>query len=97
MKALFTYRVCFFFGVILLLNNVTIGQQLPIFSQYLLNDYAYNPAVAGSKVDPFIPGPENVPPDGVPVRLNAPSTEHTSGYGEVAETVGRAFTVIVCE
>ena len=49
MKALFTYRVCFFFGVILLLNNVTIGQQLPIFSQYLLNDYAYNPAVAGSK------------------------------------------------
>ena len=49
MKALFTYRIYFFFGVILLLNNATIGQQLPIFSQYLLNDYAYNPAVAGSK------------------------------------------------
>ena len=26
-----------------------VSQQLPIFSQYLLNDYAYNPAIAGSK------------------------------------------------
>ena len=29
--------------------NSSYGQQLPIYSQYLLNDYAYNPAIAGSK------------------------------------------------
>ena len=56
---------------------------------------ASTPAAAGSKVNPFIPGPVNVPPDGVPVRLNEPSTEQTSGYGEVAVTVGRAFTITV--
>ncbi len=35
--------------IILFICNNYSAQQLPIYSQYLLNDYAYNTAVAGSK------------------------------------------------
>ena len=35
--------------IVLFICNNYSAQQLPIYSQYLLNDYAYNPAVAGSK------------------------------------------------
>lgn len=34
---------------ICLLNAVSVAQQLPISTNYVLNNYAYNPAVAGSK------------------------------------------------
>ncbi len=35
--------------IYLLFCQIDYGQQLPIYSQYLLNDYAYNPAIAGSR------------------------------------------------
>ena len=35
-------------GFAQMFNIGVVGQQLPVFSQYLLNDYAYNPAIAGS-------------------------------------------------
>lgn len=37
------------FVFILILPFVSIGQQLPLYSQYMLNDFAINPALAGSK------------------------------------------------
>lgn len=33
----------------MLINKINIAQQLPINTNYVLNNYAYNPAVAGSK------------------------------------------------
>lgn len=36
---------------ILGLNTRGYSQQLPIFTNYLLNDYAYNPAIAGAKMN----------------------------------------------
>jgi type IX secretion system PorP/SprF family membrane protein len=37
-----------FISFLLLSANITFGQQLPLFSQYLYNKYLINPAVAGS-------------------------------------------------
>ncbi len=48
MKNKFPYHL-FLFLIILGCSFNAASQQLPIFSQYLLNDYAYNPAIAGSK------------------------------------------------
>jgi type IX secretion system PorP/SprF family membrane protein len=41
-------RFVFISLLFFLIVNVTIGQQLPLFSQYLYNKYLINPAVAGS-------------------------------------------------
>lgn len=41
--------ILFFLLSIILLNKVCVAQQLPINTNYVLNNYAYNPAVAGSK------------------------------------------------
>ena len=38
-----------FFTSIILTCNFCLGQQLPMYTNYTLNNYAYNPAVAGSK------------------------------------------------
>ena len=37
-----------FISILFLMVNLTFGQQLPLFSQYLYNKYLINPAVAGS-------------------------------------------------
>lgn len=37
-----------FISILLLIGNITFGQQLPLYSQYLYNKYLINPAVAGS-------------------------------------------------
>jgi type IX secretion system PorP/SprF family membrane protein len=34
---------------LLLMSELSFSQQLPLYSQYMLNDYAYNPAIAGTK------------------------------------------------
>ena len=52
------------------------------------------PAVAGLKVVPVTPGPENVPPAGVPVNVTGAPLTQTGGYVP-ALTVGSALTVIV--
>lgn len=38
--------------ITILINKTSIAQQLPINTNYVLNNYAYNPAVAGSKPHP---------------------------------------------
>ena len=45
-KILYTYIILV--SSILFTKNI-LGQQLPINTNYVLNNYAYNPAVAGSK------------------------------------------------
>jgi hypothetical protein len=45
-------------------------------------------------VVPETPGPENVPPAGVPVNVTAGADIQTAGYVP-ALTTGKAFTVIV--
>lgn len=45
-KILYTYIILI---SSMLLTKTIIGQQLPINTNYVLNNYAYNPAVAGSK------------------------------------------------
>jgi type IX secretion system PorP/SprF family membrane protein len=35
--------------IFLLLGNLTFSQQVPLYSQYMLNDYVFNPAIAGTK------------------------------------------------
>ena len=37
------------FVFIVILPFISTGQQLPLYSQYMLNDFAINPALAGSK------------------------------------------------
>ena len=49
MKHNYKYPFWFLVSILLLLSNNFVSQQLPIFSQYLLNDYAYNPAIAGTQ------------------------------------------------
>lgn len=44
MKKIFTYIIL----VLLIGSNKMLGQQMPIFTNYLLNDFAFNPAIAGS-------------------------------------------------
>jgi len=44
------YRSLLFLATVVLVNK-TRAQQLPIYTNYLLNNYAYNPAVAGSSKD----------------------------------------------
>ena len=49
MKWMNKYLWCLTIGLIVqFYSTCSFSQQLPIFSQYLLNDYAYNPAIAGS-------------------------------------------------
>ena len=52
------------------------------------------PAVAGLKVVPLTPGPENVPPAGVPVKVIGAALTHNAGYVP-ALTTGSGLTVIV--
>jgi type IX secretion system PorP/SprF family membrane protein len=49
MKQNYKYHFWSLVSFLLLFHCAVVSQQLPIFSQYLLNDYAYNPAIAGSK------------------------------------------------
>ena len=49
MKWMNKYLWCLTVGLVAqFYSTCGFSQQLPIFSQYLLNDYAYNPAIAGS-------------------------------------------------
>ncbi len=43
------YKIFILVISIFLLNKIGVAQQLPLTTNYLLNNYAYNPAVAGSK------------------------------------------------
>ena len=52
------------------------------------------PAVAGLNVVPVTPGPEKVPPAGVPFNVTAVPLTQTAGYVP-ALTVGSGLTVIV--
>ena len=52
------------------------------------------PAVAALKVVPVTPGPENVPPTGVPFNVIDDPLTQTGGYVP-ALTVGSGLTVIV--
>ena len=52
------------------------------------------PAVAGLNVVPVTPGPEKVPPAGVPASVIGEPLTQTAGYVP-ALTTGNAFTVIV--
>ena len=52
------------------------------------------PAVAGLNVDPVTPGPENVPPAGVPDKVIADALTQSAGYVP-ALTTGSALTTIV--
>src|SRR5690606_34792861 len=44
----------FFLGVNFLSLNISISQQLPLFSQYVFNTLHINPGYAGYKIDPFV-------------------------------------------
>jgi hypothetical protein len=52
------------------------------------------PAVAGLNVVPLTPGPEKVPPAGVPASVIDAALTHIAGYVP-ALTTGKALTVIV--
>ena len=52
------------------------------------------PAVAGLNVVPVTPGPEKVPPAGVPLNVIGAALKHAAGYVP-ALTVGSVLTVIV--
>ena len=52
------------------------------------------PAVAGLNVLPVTPGPEKVPPAGVPLNAIGAALMHIAGYVP-GLTTGNAFTVIV--
>jgi type IX secretion system PorP/SprF family membrane protein len=41
-------RSAFIFLLLILIGNLSFGQQLPLYSQYLYNKFLLNPAVAGS-------------------------------------------------
>lgn len=56
-------------AALLCFPGILLAQQSPLYSQYMLNDYVINPAIAGSK--PFFP-----------LRLNA--REQWEGIGEIA-------------
>jgi type IX secretion system PorP/SprF family membrane protein len=43
-----TMRILLFLFGLQLLNNIVHSQQLPMYSQYYFNEYAYNPAAAGT-------------------------------------------------
>ncbi len=40
-------RILFIISLVFLLSSLTKAQQLPIFTQYMFNDYLLNPAIAG--------------------------------------------------
>jgi len=52
------------------------------------------PATDGSNVVPVTPGPENVPPDGVPTSVTADAFTHIAATGVMAG-VGSGLTVTV--
>ena len=70
-------------------------------AQPLLSVYVYvivcvpAPAIDGEKTLPLIPGPENAPPEGLPLILNPPSVLHALVIGELISTVGIALTTTV--
>ena len=55
MKTIYIYILLFLFSFIL--RSVSIGQQLPLYSQYYFNDYAVNPAIGGTK--PYVDARSN--------------------------------------
>ena len=52
------------------------------------------PAAAGSNTFPVIPGPENVPPAGIPVSVAGGSAESYCGSSPENETIGISQTVV---
>ena len=55
------------------------------------------PALAGSKVIPEVPGPENAPPEVEGVIVLAGSFRQYIEFKPVKVAFGNAFTVVVCE
>ena len=43
------FNIFFILLSIIMISKFGMAQQLPIYTNYMLNPYAYNPAVAGSK------------------------------------------------
>lgn len=42
-------RIIYIATILLIITTALIAQQTPMYTQYMLNDYAYNPAIAGTK------------------------------------------------
>lgn len=42
-------KLAYLIGILLLFSDIIWGQQTPMYTQYLLNDFAYNPSIAGTK------------------------------------------------
>lgn len=42
-------KLAYLIGALLLLSDIILGQQTPMYTQYMLNDFAYNPSIAGTK------------------------------------------------
>ena len=63
-------------GILLCLPAVLLAQQSPLYTQYMLNDFVINPAIAGSK--PFFP-----------IRLNA--REQWEGFVDAPSTQSLSF------
>lgn len=42
-------KLAYLIGALLLLSDIIWGQQTPMYTQYMLNDFAYNPSIAGTK------------------------------------------------
>lgn len=68
---------------IFLLPLISNGQQLPLYSQYMLNDFAINPAIAGSKS--YSPIRLNVRSQWATLGASAPQTNTMSFHAPVRD------------
>lgn len=73
----FTKKLIIAASVILLSSSALLAQQLPLFSQYMMNDFYINPAIAGTKE--YAPIVLGVHKQWVGMK-EAPSTQTVSGH-----------------
>lgn len=73
----------FILGLLICIPSLTMAQQSPLYTQYMLNDFAINPAIAGSK--PFFPLRLNVREQWESLGSFAPSTQSLSFHTSVGD------------
>ena len=72
-----------FLFLVLLFPLLSLGQQSPLYSQYMLNDFVINPAIAGSK--PFFPLRVNAREQWEDIGDIAPSTQSLSFHAPLGD------------
>ena len=70
-------------ALLISIPSLAIAQQSPLYSQYMLNDFVINPAIAGSK--PFYPLRVNAREQWEGLGSFAPSTQSLSFHAPVGD------------